>query len=120
MSEKKYINPPIQEAIFSLQVRSGGPFDENIFNRFAEKNHYIPIDPIRNIDININTHAISKAEITGYRCRSEDNKRVVQFNKHGFSFSRVREYNGWDKNYKEALKLWREYCQIRGVESITK
>ena len=37
MSEKKYANPPIQEAVFNLQVRSGRPFDENIFNQFAKK-----------------------------------------------------------------------------------
>ena len=120
MSEKKYTNPPIQEAIFNLQVRSGGPFDENSFNEFVEKSHYTSMAPIQNVDINIETKTVSKPEITGYRCISQDSKQVVQFNKQGFSFSRLREYNGWDKNYKEALKLWQEYCQIRGVEAITR
>lgn len=120
MSEKKYANPPIQEAVFNLQVRSEKPFDKDGFKQFVEKSHYSPIEPIRNVDININTHTISKPEITGYRCISQDNKQVVQFNKHGFSFSRVKEYNGWDKNYKEALKLWRYYCQIRNVIAITR
>ncbi len=121
MSEKKYANPPIQEAVFNLQVRSGRPFDENMFDEFVKKNHYTSIGPTRNIDIDVDTHTISKPEITGYKCISQqDNKQVVQFNKHGFSFSRLREYNGWNKNYKEALNLWREYCKIRDVEAITK
>ena len=120
MSEKKYTNPPIQEAVFNLQVRSERPFDKKGFNQFVEKSNYNPIAPIRNVDININTHTVSKAEITGYRCISQDNKQVVQFNKQGFSFIRLREYNGWDKSYKEALKLWQYYCQIRGVIAITR
>lgn len=120
MSEKKYANPPIREAIFDLQVRSSKPFSEDIFNQFAAKSNYTPIEPIRNIDINVDTHTVSKPEISGYRCISQDEKKIVQFNKHGFSFIRLKGYNGWDRNYKEALKLWQEYYQIRGVEAVTR
>ena len=97
-------------------------FDENMFNEFCRKNSLLlPIGPTRNIDIDVNKQTVSNPEITGYRCISQQNdKQVVQFNKNGFSFSRLREYNGWDTNYKEALNLWREYCQIRGVDAITR
>ena len=42
-----------------------------------------------------------KTEIVGYRCISQDKKQIAQFKKHGFSFSRLAVYDGWDKIIKK-------------------
>ena len=116
----KYNNPPIKEAVFDLQIRSSSFFSENLFKKFLRQvEGYIPHGLIQNI--NIDTHTNTQAsEIVGYRCISTDKKQIVQFKKYGFSFNRLQTYNGWEKNYREALKLWNVYCEIMNPTAITR
>ena len=91
-----------------------------MFKKFLEKiPKYSNHEPLRNININAN-NMTRQDEIIGYRCISEDKKQIVQFRKNGFSFSRLEIYDGWDKNYKEAMKLWEKYCEVVKPTAITR
>ena len=115
-----YTNPPIKEAVFDLQIRGGKPFNENLFRGISEKTKdYIPHGFLRNINIDTKTNK-QTSELVGCRYISQDKKQIVVFKKDGFSFSRLEVYNGWDKNYKEALKLWKKYCEIMNPEVVTR
>ncbi len=117
---QQYSKPPIKEAIFDLQTRHETAFDEELFNNFLKKiPEYSNNEPLRNININADDMT-KQVEIIGYKCISNDKKQIVLFKKNGFSFSRLEIYDGWDKNYKEALKLWEKYCEAVKPEAITR
>ena len=117
---QKYSKPPIKEAVFDLQTRYEKDFNKKLFEDFLKKiPEYSNYDPLRNI--NINTDDMTKeVEIIGYRCISKDKKQIVQFKKNGFSFSRLEIYDGWEKNYKEVLNLWKKYCEVVEPSAITR
>lgn len=49
--------------------------------------------------------------IQGYQFWSADEKQVVQFRLDGFSFSRLKPYEAWEKSYPETVKLWNIYLK---------
>lgn len=116
----QYSKPPIKEAIFDLQTRHEKVFNQELFKTFLkEAPEYSNYEPLRNI--NINAEEMTKqVEIIGYRCISKDKKQIVQFKKTGFSFIRLEVYDGWDKNYKETLKLFKKYCETVKLTAITR
>ncbi|MDE0092078.1 MAG: TIGR04255 family protein [Oligoflexia bacterium] len=119
-SIKKYSKPPIQEAVFDLRTQNEVTFSEQLFKNFLDKaSEYSLQEPLRNININADDMT-KNIEIIGYRCISADQKQIVQFKKNGFSFSRLTIYDGWDKNYKEALKLWKHYYEVVKPTVITR
>ena len=117
---QQYSKPPIKEAVFDLQTRYEKAFDQKLFDAFFKKiPEYSNYEPLKHI--NINTDDMTKKDETiGYRCISKDKKQIVQFKKDGFSFSRLEIYDGWDKSYKETLKLWGKYCEAVEPEAITR
>ena len=122
MSDNKspaYKNPPIKEAVFDLQTR-GNFFNEGLFKKFLEQSGgYVFHGNLQNI--NIDAKIMSRQiDIIGYRGLSPDGKKVTQFRKYGFSFSRLAMYDGWEKNYKEALKLWKIYCEVMNPQAVTR
>ena len=48
----------------------------------------------------------------GYKLTSEDGCNIVQFNRQGFVFSRVRQYQDWERFCNEARVLWAVYCKL--------
>ena len=48
----------------------------------------------------------------GLRFQSENQPHVVQFNRDGFSFSRLRPYDNWEQLRTEALRLWGIYADL--------
>lgn len=120
IQNKKYKNPPIEEAVFDLQILKGVSFDKNLFDTFLGKSeNYTFHGNLQNINIDAKTMS-QKIDTFGYRAISKDKKQIVQFKKSGFSFNRLRVYNGWEKNYKEALRLWNIYCEIMKPQAITR
>ena len=116
----KYSKPPIKEAVFDLQTRYETAFNEKLFQTFLEKiPEYRNYEPLRNISINAD-NMTKQVEVIGFRCISQDKKQIVKFQKNGFSFSRLEIYDGWDKNYTEAMKLWEKYCEVVKPTSITR
>ena len=119
-NNKKYNQPQIEEAVFDLRIRRGDSFNKNLFDSFLEKTeNYTFKDKLQNIDINTKTMS-QNIDTFAYRAISEDQKQIVQFQKFGFSFSRLKVYNGWQKNCKEALRLWDIYYKIMEPQAITR
>ena len=120
ISNPVYNHPPVQEAVFDLQTRGGRVFNTELFKSFPERNqHYTLQGFLQNVNVDTKNNT-STAEIVGCRYVSKDTKQIVLFKNSGFSYSRLKIYDGWEKNYKEALKLWNIYCEITKPEVITR
>lgn len=116
---QKYTKPLIKEAVFDWQIR-GDSFNESLFDEFLKRSgNYTSHGNLQNINIDANTMA-QNIDIVGYKGISPDKKQIILFKKYGFSFSRLEVYNGWEKNYKEALRLWNIYCEIMNPQAITR
>ena len=116
---QKYTNPPIKEAVFDWQIR-GDSFNESLFNEFLKKSEkYTPHGNLQNVNIDAKT-LTQNIDIVGYKGISQDQKQIILFKKYGFSFSRLEIYNGWEENYKEALRLWNIYCEVMKPQAITR
>ncbi len=119
---QKYANPPIKEAVFDFQVRGGNPFSQKSYQQFLDKNAgYVVAGKMRDVNVSTETELVeAKTELIGYRASNKNNTQIVQFKKNGLSFSQLEPYSGWDKSYKEALKLWQIYCEVRKPQTITR
>jgi len=49
---------------------------------------------------------------TGLRCESENGLQIVQFNRNGFLFSRLKPYEEWDRLIREAVRLWNLFAEV--------
>lgn len=58
--------------------------------------------------------------VDGYRYISEDEKQVIQARLNGFSFSRLRPYQTWERLRDEAFRHWKRYVEIAHPETITR
>lgn len=56
----------------------------------------------------------------GLRFQSEDQKQIVQFNKDGFLFSRLKPYENWEKFSNEAFRLMAIYQRIAKPKELTR
>lgn len=56
----------------------------------------------------------------GYIFASPDQKQAVQARLNGFSFSRFKPYEAWEKLRDEAQELWRHYIRIASPRSVTR
>ena len=114
-----YSRPLIEEAVFDLKIRGSNFFTEELFKKFLDRNKdYTFQGKVQNINIDTQTGSHPSIDIIGYKCVSKDQKHIVQFSKYGFSFSRLKPYNGWDTNYATALTLWDSYCEIMNPKII--
>lgn len=56
----------------------------------------------------------------GYSFTSSNGKQIIQALTHGFVFSRLNPYDGWETFRDEAYKLWNCYKQRANPKSITR
>lgn len=56
----------------------------------------------------------------GYRLASADGKNVAQLRVDGFAFSRLAEYETWERMSAEARRLWSLYCERSELDPITR
>ena len=56
----------------------------------------------------------------GVRFKSNDERQIVDFNRAGYSFSRLEPYENWSQLEREALRLWPLYKQVGQPDSITR
>lgn len=58
--------------------------------------------------------------LDGFLCQTSDDRQAVQFRRDGFTFSRLHPYEGWDKAYAEARRLWRLYVERCHPQVVTR
>ncbi len=56
----------------------------------------------------------------GFRLASADGKNVAQMRVDGFAFSRLAEYETWERMSAEAKRLWTLYCESSQLGSISR
>ena len=56
----------------------------------------------------------------GFRFRSADGRRIVQFRTNGFSFNKLRPYDKWESFSGEAISYLKEYLAISNPAKITR
>src|SRR2546422_577602 len=56
----------------------------------------------------------------GYRFTSDDGQQVIQAGINGFTFSRLKPYDTWEKLREEAYQVWKVYESALHPEAITR
>ena len=59
-------------------------------------------------------------KIDGYLFISSDKRQIVQARLDGFTFSRLKPYETWERFHDEAYRLWQLYVDITSPELITR
>jgi uncharacterized protein (TIGR04255 family) len=113
----KYLNSPIKEAVFDIQVQGL----EAVTQEEIEKLHVYfekkypqkkkTLNIFRNIEIidNVEIANDTKTQFRGVIFSNEKNTKQVQFRVDGFTLNFLSPYSEWDDFYKEALFLWEIY-----------
>ena len=57
-------------------------------------------------------HTLDDLGWEGFRLSSDDKPHIAQFNKDGFSFSRLHPYINWEQFINEAFRLWKFYLKL--------
>lgn len=60
------------------------------------------------------------SSVRGYRYFSADDKQVIQARLDGFTFSKLRPYETWEKLREEAYRLWIIYVKLFNPERINR
>lgn len=121
-----FTNPPITEAIIDITVKVDDDFEhtrllnihEEIKESFPNYRKKMAFQGgiefnLENQDEIINPQLLSISnKPEGYMFISEDKQRIIQAKLNGFTFSRLKPYQGWEQFYKEAYELWQKYAEI--------
>lgn len=116
----KLARAPIAEAVLDLRVRPIATWDQDeIRIRLkAALPDYPDVKSQRRWqtqmqvqDDRLPTTITQDHGLLGVIMRSADGKQVTQFQRDGFSFSRLRPYEGWRDFHAEAMRLWRIYVE---------
>lgn len=130
MAEHRHLsNAPIAEAIIDLrvklppgfQVKELSPLKETLHDRYPNAKERRLFAGELGVEAGKPFAKPPEAKgIDGYVFKSADNKSVVQFNKAGFTFSRLRPYTCWEAVLSEAKALWEIYVSKTSPELVTR
>lgn len=121
---------PIAEAVIEMRARAEVPWEESaVRDRLvpllsaypkiesqSEFEHEMQIGPGKNM---VQRHR--DLGWRGLRCESADHVHIVQFNRDGFVFSRLRPYDHWEPFHGEAIRLWnlhRDIAHLSGIQRL--
>jgi len=122
-------NPPILEAVLDLRVTLPSSVGMPQLADFQQglADHFPTQEPQTTVQFGFEAQpgqapAVQEpvSDTIGYRLQSADGQRVIQVQRFGFSFSRVGNYDSWDKFSQEARELWQRYLEVAAPESVTR
>jgi uncharacterized protein (TIGR04255 family) len=58
--------------------------------------------------------------VSGYRFKSKDEKKIVQYRNDGFTFNKLKPYTSWNDVIEEANRLWRIYASKAQIERVSR
>lgn len=120
VSKIKYTKPPLMEALLDIRVGIDPEFESKRLEEFyqAVKSNF----PIKQVQTQFQTEFKVKKDknpvvntvkkINGLILKAIDNSRILQSKLDGYTFNKLKPYNGWDKFSGEAFPLWEEYKNI--------
>ena len=112
---------PIVEAIIGVTARAVSTWEESAITEQFKRclPEYPNVQSHREIRREFKLAPGAKSEQAvqdmgwlGLRCESEDKLHIAQFNRDGFTFSRLKPYQVWEQFYQEGLRLWGLYNEI--------
>jgi uncharacterized protein (TIGR04255 family) len=112
---------PIVEAVIGITARAESAWEEDaIAKQFKQRlPDYSNVQSHREVRHELKVAADAQPEQTvhdmgwhGLRCESVDKLLIAQFNRDGFSFSRLKPYQTWGQFHQEGLRLWKLYNEI--------
>jgi uncharacterized protein (TIGR04255 family) len=115
-------NPPIIEAVIALSI---APLPESMIEKFRgfvsdmTAAGYRQPEPVteHHIQLKIEGEGSSfdkSASPHGLKFLSEDGLHAAQFNRNAFVFSRLGQYDSWERFRDDARKLWEIYSRATG------
>lgn len=118
---------PIVEAVIEVRAKAEKPWDEpKITEQLkAALPDYPNFQSHREFVQEVKLAPGEKAESAvqdlgwkGLRFESADKLHVAQFNRDGFSFSRLKPYESWEQICGEGLRLWHIFMELARPEEI--
>jgi len=109
---------PIVEAVIEFRVLPGDTWEpEKLKGALitALPDYSKKIEETKEFVYSLSMGGVSKKDdfgCVGYKLTSDDGYCIVQFNKQGFVFSRVKKYEKWNKFSEEARLLWKIYIKL--------
>lgn len=115
----KYLNSPIKEAVFDIQVQELEYItEENILKlhslfeeKYPQKKKTLNIFGGLQLNDNIEITNDLTTKFRGVIFSNLSNNRQVQFRIDGFTLNFLSPYGEWDEFYNEALVLWEIYIK---------
>jgi uncharacterized protein (TIGR04255 family) len=112
---------PIAEAVIEMRARAEVPFEEStvrgrlvpLLSAYPQIESQSEFEHEMQFGLGrepVQTHR--DLGWKGLRCESADHVHIVQFNRDGFVFSRLRPYDHWEQFYGEAIRLWNVHRDI--------
>lgn len=129
MIEKRHIpTAPIKEALIDIQVALPEKVTTEALNsKYAQiADRYPKHETLQRGEFGLHRDAGHPTRVTidhtvvGYRYTSDDGRRVVQFRRDGFTFSRLEPYDEWKDMKEEAVRLWKIYANSVSPDPITR
>ncbi len=112
---------PIVEAVIGVTARAESSWEEAaISEQFKQRlPEYPGVHAHREVRYEFKHAADAQPEQAvhdmgwrGLRCESADKLHIAQFNRDGFSFSRLKPYQSWEQFYQEGFRLWGIYNDV--------
>ena len=112
---------PIVEAVIGVSARAGTLWEEAAISEQLKSRlpEYPSVHSHREIQHELKFTADAQSEQVvhdmgwhGLRCESVDKLNIAQFNRDGFSFSRLKPYESWGQFHQEGLRLFRLYNEV--------
>ena len=121
-------NAPIVEAIIDLRV-TNNEWNPDSFQK--DMSELLPDYPIIEPQRLIRTQVTAKTNevpqssaidlgLRGFFFRHKDKLQVAQFQRDGFSFSRLKPYLDWNHLVAEARRLWDAYQKSISIQSVSR
>lgn len=115
------LRAPIVEAVIGVTARAETVWEEAVISEQLKQRlpEYPSVQSHRETRLEFNLAANAQTEQAvqdmgwrGLRCESADKLHVVQFNRDGFSFSRLQPYQSWEQFDQEGMRLWELYNEV--------
>lgn len=126
--QKIYKQAPITEALLDVRFTLPNEFSiesfEKLHNSIKDDYPIKQLNTKNEFSIEIKNNQTAKQEareiIHGYWFKSADGKKILQFNRDGFTFNKLKPYDNWGSFSSEAMKYLKEYIKISNPINITR
>lgn len=113
----KLTKPPILEALLDIRVNLAPGFDVNELEKihelvkadFEEKNVQKQFETKFEIKEGENPIVDSKKDQIGFVFKAKNGEKLMQAQKDGYTYNKLKSYEGWDQFIAEAKKFWEIY-----------